>query len=254
MTCPRQWYSWSLHTYGIRQHRLDRRHVQLDHRHIQLALKYLRLGDRSHGYYLQKLIAPYHDDNFNTHRQGSKLPKVLAAQYSVYPKVAVGPDGNLRYLTLSVWVYKKDQEPVSLRAVGDLKICPHLVVFANSYPPLPHSPVESVGRAIETALHAGGSRAEQHYRCLRCPTDYSVQASPDRAELRVWQDLGPEGSPMNPAWRAHVRQLDNLRDPMTYNRFTDGLSVTHEPGSVRRLYNSGDCEAQKFLYSDMRSA
>ncbi|OIW32118.1 hypothetical protein CONLIGDRAFT_629808 [Coniochaeta ligniaria NRRL 30616] len=97
MTCPQQF-----DPCGFQSRLFDSRHLQLGHRHIQLALKYVRMGDYSRSNYLQELVAPYHDDNFVAHRFTEKWPNVLAARYSVYPKVAVGPDGNLRYLTLSV--------------------------------------------------------------------------------------------------------------------------------------------------------
>ncbi|OIW32119.1 hypothetical protein CONLIGDRAFT_253236 [Coniochaeta ligniaria NRRL 30616] len=96
-----------------------------------------------------------------------------------------------------------------------------------------------LARNIEDALRAHDGNSERHYGCLHCRTDYSVQASPDRVVLRVWQDLGPEGPPRNPAWEFYDNCL--RRD----------LVDSKKPGSVRRLYNRGDCEAQKFLGSEI---
>ena len=235
MTCPRGWRVWLLGAYGIpiTQSRHDAGRVRLDHRHIQLALKCIRLKQDCYRSYVQKLLAPYHNDSFAAYGFPSTQPKPLTAQYSVYPKVVLGRDGGLRYLTLSVWKYHRNHRPVSLDAMGYFNICPHLFLRPD-LPPQPHCPLDTLGRAINAALRSRNDTKQQHGACPRCPTDFSVQASPDRAKLLVWQDLGPEGSPMDLAWRSHVFDIGKA----ARNFRSMGLILDHAPGSVRKLYYS----------------
>ncbi|KAI5860243.1 hypothetical protein GGS23DRAFT_581756 [Durotheca rogersii] len=240
MSCPLGWDSWRHRAYHYRRHRLDSRLVRLDHRHVQLALKYTRLRDEGHREYLQKLLEPYRDDNFVTHIYPCR-PGVLAARYLVYPKVVVGADNNLRYMTLSTWLYHTDIEPISPFAVGDLYVCPHLCFLHSLW--LKFGPVGRVGAVIHAALETQGASGELFGACPRCHTDFSVRASQDHVELSVWQDLGPEGHPENPAWLSQ----NNMVRQETSNANLEALALAHEPGSVRRLYYSGGCEAGNLL-------
>ena len=245
MTCPRGWQTWLLGAYGIplTQSWQDAGRVRLDHRHIQLALKCIRLQKHCYHSYVQKLLVPYHNDNFAACGYPSTQPKPLMAEYSVYPRVVLGRDGNLRYLTLSVWKYYRNHQPVSLDALGYFNICPHLFLRPD-LPPQPHHPLDTLGRAINAALRSRNG-AKQSGACPRCPTDFSVQASSDRAKLLVWQDLGSEGSPMDLAWRSHVFDIRKA----ARNFRSMGMTLGHARGSVRTLYYSSGSEEVTHLPS-----
>ncbi|OIW25028.1 hypothetical protein CONLIGDRAFT_79093 [Coniochaeta ligniaria NRRL 30616] len=236
MTCPHGWLKRRCLAYSLGDWPVDSRHLKIDHRHVQLALKYLRLG--IHHEYVQKLLAPHRQDDFKTHLKTVQQRNVLKTRYSVHPKAAAGADGHLRYLTLSVWLYQRDHHSVSLEAMGNLWICPHLSFVSRFGSRSPIAPNDQFGAAIETAL-AQDDHSEMRGACDRCATDFSVQASPDRAELRVWQDLGPECSPRSLAWRTHLRESCTTYfcpQPRVW-----GSALHHEPGSVRALY---DCAAE----------
>jgi hypothetical protein len=248
LTCPRKWVSWSSGAYGLLNCTLDRRLIQLDHRHIQLALKQLRLWNEP-SEYVKELLAAHHHAHFKTYGFGKRQVNTLATRHSVYPKAKVGADGHLRYLTLSTWLYQRDRQPVSLDAMGDLMICPHLGFAPYDAPPgysfpalwqYPYWPADQLAVAIKaTLIQQDDDRTaatEVRGACPRCPTDFAVQASPDCAELHVWRDLGTEGSPTSLTWRVHVRDLR----PSYRNGICDGLTLEHEPGSVRALYEGVD--------------
>lgn len=248
MTCPGSWYLWRETACG-RVGGFDERYIRFEHRHVQLALKHLRLLSEP-SEYARRLLAVHHHDRFQTHTRGLRARKheanTLATRYSVYPKAKEGADGQLRYLTLSTWLYQSASQPVSLRAMGDLKICPHLG-FEPYHPPpgcdmadlwvYQYDESDQLAQAIKKAL------AQQKWdpngvteicgACHRCPTDFAVQASPDRVELYAWRDLGPEGSPTSLAWRIQVCN----NSPGSFNCTNFGPTVYHEPGSVRALYN-----------------
>jgi hypothetical protein len=195
-----------------------------------------------------KLLAAHHHDRFAAHSTRTGQVNTLTTQYSVYPKVKMGADGHLRYLTLSTWLYQRDRQPVSLDAMGDLTICPHLGFGPYHAPPnfsfdpglwrYPYWKLDQLAIAIKTAFGQhdvnGTVVSEVHGACHRCPTDFTVQASPDWAKLCVWRDLGPEGSPTSLAWKVHIRGLL----PPHRNIINSGLTLAHEPGSVRALYNA----------------
>jgi hypothetical protein len=238
-TCPRRYYRGDVYDVPF---------VDISFRHVQLALKYVRLGNQSRRSYLHKLVAPY-DHDFNAIRYRGiaamdPLTDEFTVNYSVYPKVVMGADGDLRYLTLSVWVYEKGCLPVSLYTTRghlslstmgrQLYICKHQ---AFGY-------VDPLPEAIDSAFE---SNAEQRRSCLGCRTDYSVEASPDRLELRVWRDLD-DGSPIDSRRTRLVVWRDNIRSGHPHNSALLE-NVSHKPGSIRDLYNSGECEAQKLLCS-----
>ncbi|RKU44355.1 hypothetical protein DL546_000031 [Coniochaeta pulveracea] len=241
-------------------HPVDRRHVQFQHHHVQLALKHLRLSNKP-SEYAKRLLAVHHHDHFDTHDRGlfeqeaeKREVNTLATRYSVYPRAKMGADGQLRYLTLSTWLYQSDIRPVSLEAMGNMKICPHMG-FEPHYPPsndlwpefwcYGYRP-DTLAQAIEKALAQQQDNrigvTEIRGACPRCPTDFAIQASPNRVELLVWRDLGPEGSPRSLAWRIHVFNIG--RDCPNDQWNTHGCSTLHHvPGSVRALYDGTDTVA-----------
>ncbi|ERS97486.1 hypothetical protein HMPREF1624_05654 [Sporothrix schenckii ATCC 58251] len=74
--------------------------------------------------------------------------------------------------------------------------------------------------------------------CDRCPTDFSVRASDAGLEITVWQDFGPEASVTDVWWQSHVP--GPVLQSMAPNTWQSGLTVEHDPGSVRALFETGD--------------
>ncbi|KAL6900400.1 hypothetical protein GGI43DRAFT_405346 [Trichoderma evansii] len=70
--------------------------------------------------------------------------------------------------------------------------------------------------------------------CPRCPTDCSIGISKNLKTVRIvaWHDFGPEGSPLDGDWKAHVE-----------SSYTDCLALwpglTYPEGSVRRQWYNG---------------
>ncbi|KAI2617494.1 hypothetical protein GGR54DRAFT_209184 [Hypoxylon sp. NC1633] len=242
MTCPLGWNEWRNRAYlKHRSCRLDKRLVDLDHRHVQLALKYARTWPLKYRTYLRHLTAPYHDTDFDTHVYPQIQRSILHAQYSAFPRIVAGANGGLRFLLLSVWRYhNKADEATTLEDMGDLKICPHLAFYPN-FPPQSEWPICAVGKAINAVLRAPDAGSEVRGSCARCTTDFSVRVCRGRrdyVELRAWQDLGPETSPLDLAWRVHTRTDSEFLDyrPPCFMPWTPVLH--HDPGSVRRLYEA----------------
>ncbi|KAI1461707.1 hypothetical protein F4805DRAFT_242113 [Annulohypoxylon moriforme] len=235
-TCTAGLKRWRQTGYGQRD-RLDSRLLRIDHRHVQLALKYSRLKCRNYQDYLNKLLAPYVDSNFETYQWPYKQPNILAVHYSAFPKIVAGDDGIPRFLLLSKWRYEEDQRPLSLPAMGDLRICPHLRLLYGARRGVGHE-IGSLRRIIDLYLPGGGANNRRgFYFCCYCPTDLCVTKTPGRLELSAWQDLGSEGSPMDRSWRVHV--LDNPLSPRGHPH------LSHEPGSVLRLYEKDRSEADR---------
>ncbi|KAI1093499.1 hypothetical protein F5B19DRAFT_123640 [Rostrohypoxylon terebratum] len=219
---------WRYTGYAQRD-RLDARLLRIDHRHIQLALKYTRLRYHRYRQYLNKLLAPYINPNFETHPWPYKQANKLAVRYSAYPKIVMGNDGNLRFLLLSTWLYEEYGIPLLLSAMGDLKICPHLRLMYGLWKGVDHDIGSLRGIIRPFLLHGGIHQSKGYYFCHYCPTDLSITKTPGRLELSAWQDLGPEGSPMDKFWRVHAHLLTAQEHP----------HLSHEPGSVRDLYQTG---------------
>ncbi|RYP66803.1 hypothetical protein DL771_007601 [Monosporascus sp. 5C6A] len=230
-SCPLGWVTRSLDSNlyrGVRTDaRLRYRQIRIDHHHVQLALKYTRLQSRKYNSYLQALMAPHHDLRF-----GPSVVIPLKTHYSAYPKVVAGDDGNLRFLLLSTWRYHKGRKYISLRNMGYQIICPHLELNHCTSPHLRGDPCHVLEAAVEEALKARGDGQERTGACPRCATDFSVQLT-EYLNLHVWQDFGPEGSPIDIAWKSQSagRGLDGVE-----NWRSTGPTLYHEPGSIRKLY------------------
>ncbi|KAK1770470.1 hypothetical protein QBC33DRAFT_555949 [Phialemonium atrogriseum] len=216
------------------------------HRHIQLTLKYTRmLGNKKHQRHLQNLLAPSHS-RFVIYPLERN---VLAAQCSTYPKVEISngnsDGGRRRYLLLSVRRYKAAREIVSPDSMGIVVVCPHMHMYSGPQPPGPAT--------LSAYIHAAFKEedgVEVRGACARCPTDFAVRASPWRATVRAWKDLGSEGSPLDPAWRVH---LDDYHQDPVYG-IQEDLTIAHEPGSVRKLYESGGGEVEGIQWERLEPA
>ncbi|KAM4056234.1 endonuclease-reverse transcriptase domain-containing protein [Hirsutella rhossiliensis] len=183
---------------------LDMVRLTLNHHHVQLALKYSRMGggDVKLRVYLARLLAP----EFRHTRSSSRQPShSLDGKFWTYPKIAGG-----RYLVLSVRQYDQIclDVPVSRKSLARIRACEHLhnsfeLDYAWNEGPLPAlHPFHGLMNALDEAFASQGE-TEIRGSCSFCTTDFSVTASSERVTLRVWQDLGGEGSPNNPAWRVH---------------------------------------------------
>ncbi|KAJ8129217.1 hypothetical protein O1611_g4416 [Lasiodiplodia mahajangana] len=192
--------------YGRRRYdtRLLSGQIRVEHRHIQLALKYTRLQDERYNRYLGALLAPYHDRNFHD---------VLKTFYSAYPKVVMAYNGDFTYLLLSTWRYYGTyrQRRGSFDDFGSLQICPHITV--------------DHGRVVEVRAEGG----EFMGACDHCATDFSIEPTSDSQclDVRVWQDFGPEGSPIDLAWQSHRY----WHRPNNQSR---------KPGTIRKLYEEDE--------------
>ncbi|EHK26669.1 uncharacterized protein TRIVIDRAFT_50070 [Trichoderma virens Gv29-8] len=183
------------------------------HRHVELTLKYARLQSqkRAHRKHLQRLLAPYHAAS---QRPGTiSVVEGILAQRSFYPKVVDG-----RYLLLTVRTYLGVRTTISRQSIKFIEICPHLYAWGN------FSLWNDATIALDTILYLaflGPPNTRVSDSCRSCGTDFSVQASPERAIVCAWQDLGPEGTVYDPDWEAIVRETTN---------------ISHRPGSIRELY------------------
>ncbi|KND90959.1 hypothetical protein TOPH_04341 [Tolypocladium ophioglossoides CBS 100239] len=212
MTCPLGWQQLRERGYSLMS-------FQIDHRHVQLALKYTRMKDVNNVYqeYLKALLKPVYT-SFFTHPGFTFLLQTMQA---TYPKVVDG-----RYLIQSVYSYLAAHTAVTRGAVGDLEVCLHQGFYSTWDLPWRHS--SSLSDAMDAAFHDIG-----HEKCGSCPlclTDFSVYITPERAIVRVWQDLGPEGSALEPAWGTHTH---------AFRSKYHGRYVYHEPGSIRVFHDQG---------------
>ncbi|KAH7022254.1 hypothetical protein EDB80DRAFT_805935 [Ilyonectria destructans] len=200
---------------------------RLCHHHVQLALKYARMENiqRKYRKYLEAVLSPSHMKCLSNDAD-------LGYHQSYYPKVVGG-----RFLMLGVLHYDRNRVEVSARSIGYLTVCSHqnfifsdlarLEALRALEPTPPPDPSLALSRTMLAGFEAGG--VEVHGSCSSCPTDFAFHATPEHATLHFWQDLGPEGSPLNPNWRINVL---TIRIP------TERLKVDHEEGSIRSLYES----------------
>ncbi|KAI1376295.1 hypothetical protein F4677DRAFT_445553 [Hypoxylon crocopeplum] len=233
-SCPLGLDRWRRQSYG-KAYKLDSRLLTIDHRHIQTALKYTRLKPPNTEDHLQRLLAPHCNRNFITHHYPFNRSSILNVRYSVFPKIVRGRDGNLRFLTLSTFLYHKINRRLTVQSMGQLRICPHLDITLG-YRFAPPCALDCLGMSIRILLE-DGDFSHISGCCPRCPTDFKVEASEERVLLCVWQDLGPECSPMDLAWRAHVSDYRLLTGGPNI-RFR-GPCLPHAEGSIRRLYSRG---------------
>lgn len=191
----------------------DFQKLSLSHQDVQRALKLERLGnlDKRQRDVLDQLMKP----NRARISTDSEIMGAIRSDFAAYPKIVEG-----RYLVLSVWTYQQRQESVSLQSMGKLTVCYH------------QRSDSILGSLICSALESASQRPRTTVDgfCPDCPVDFSVNFSPKRTTVRAWHDLGPEGTPLDVAWRVHCwpRLRSSSRD----------LTLGHVGGSVRELYES----------------
>ncbi|RMJ14851.1 hypothetical protein CDV36_005504 [Fusarium kuroshium] len=185
--------------------------LRLQHRNVQRALKLTRLGnlDKGQREVLDQVMRP-HRAGIQSH---STIMGAIRCEYVGYPKIAQG-----RFLLLSVWTYDERNKPISRENLGELWICRHQ--YFDGYR-------VAIRSALETALQHPRTAVDGF--CPDCPVDFSVKFSPKRTTVHAWHDFGPEGTPLDPAWRVHfIGGLNYHRD----------LTIGHAEGSVRGMYES----------------
>ncbi|KAF3808623.1 hypothetical protein GCG54_00006489 [Colletotrichum gloeosporioides] len=97
-------------------------------------------------------------------------------------------------------------------------------------PPMPTSNTAAdFKRAVVSAESHPG--CEFVGSCDRCPIDFAVAVKGGKTCVRVWCDYGSYGTPMDLSWRVHVS--------CQTNDDTRGPTLSHEPGSVRRMFERG---------------
>lgn len=202
----------------------DRR---LCHHHVQLALKYARMEkiQRRYRKYLEAVLSPSHMNCVSSVVD-------LRCHQSYYPKIVGG-----RFLMLGVFHYHRNRVDVSAKAISYLTVCSHQNFIFSDFarlealraiePAPPPDPNLALSSTMLEGFEAGGMEVQGC--CSRCPTDFAFHGTADHATLHFWQDLGPEGSPLNPEWRINLLSIHIPEER---------LKVEHVEGSIRSLYES----------------
>ncbi|KAI8631736.1 hypothetical protein F5Y19DRAFT_493595 [Xylariaceae sp. FL1651] len=204
----------------------------LNHQHIQLALKYTRTRDCKHRDYLKALTAPVHGYGYDADRILVEPHPTPTASYSVYPKVVLGSDGNLRYLVMTIWDIYTGSEAMSRDTLGDTEICPHITRHPVVWRPWRRWP-DTLGDMASAALKAreeDNTDACTYGACNMCRTEFCVQPRQNSLRLTVWQDFGTEDSPINPVW-------ESLCGIGTTGLWEE-IMVDLPPGNIQHLFES----------------
>ncbi|KAI0799337.1 hypothetical protein GGR55DRAFT_702040 [Xylaria sp. FL0064] len=146
-----------------------------------------------------------------------------------------------RHTTIGPIALEKGPEKISLKKIGYLPICPHVIIDPFRTWRRYDDPDNQLEEAIERSLWTHGDRKEYTGAFSRCATDFSVQSDSQFLDLCVWQDFGPEGSPGDLAWEIHC---DSVGLDGVPNCWDWGHTLYHKPGTVRKLYGKyEECEA-----------
>lgn len=239
------WVPWLPRTgWAVRKRRSDYNDnifsLLLDRHYVEVSLKCARLWDFDYTKYHKKLVA-FHHKRFFPH-----WADMLVRSDNVYqklnPRIVETAYGTLRYLLMSSWFQRAD--PTSLkkltyRDVAGIVVCPHQRVQQKR---LKRRERCLLAKASEMAFKW---RAQQlRGACFCCRTDYAVSVAADGMsfELHVWQDLGTEEFPMDPAWggRRMKSPSRSWRKPPRH-LLPDWYPPTPPPvhersGSIRELY------------------
>ncbi|KAI1630554.1 hypothetical protein F4809DRAFT_282570 [Biscogniauxia mediterranea] len=222
-SCPR-------YAHGKRRDdtRLHYNQFPIDHHHFQLALKYTRLQRQKYNSYLKDLMALYYDVHF-----GPSAAILIKTHYMAFLKIVADNDGNFRFFFLFTWRYYKSRENISLYDLGYQLICPYFELNYCTSLCFRSGLCYVFEKAVREAIEARRDNQDRTGACLRCATDFSVQLTPEYLDLHAWQDFGPEGPPVDLAWKSQSNGTDWEYDKNW--RFA-GPTLYHEPGSIRRLY------------------
>ncbi|KAI0131411.1 hypothetical protein F4814DRAFT_168128 [Daldinia grandis] len=226
--------------------------LSLEHQHVQLALKYTRIKDSKYNAYLRALLTPYDARRF-PHMNlfwktlFSTLFPFFETSSVIYPKIVSDPDGTLRFLVSFIWTYKTTQDvSMPLMNMGELAICPHthfrsgrVFYYICEYGPVIQDVRGSAVRTVQRYRY--GATEALTGSCSRCPTDFALQVTRQCVEIRVWRDMGTEGSPVDLPWRVNTMVFDPQQDRDCLND-----TFPYTPGSVRERFDAGqDLELQQ---------
>ncbi|CAK7567793.1 MAG: hypothetical protein SEPTF4163_005762 [Sporothrix epigloea] len=157
----------------------------ISHRHVQLSLKLTRLAFEGYPYYddyRRKLTETYAISDKKTMDRADHIslaPRSDGLPNSFTPRVARDSDGCLRFLLQTIYQIAGDNDPVQQKpAVID--VCPH-------------KQISDLGQLAASPKHYSGS-------CKHCSTSYVITAT----QVRIIEDFGTEGSPVDPHWQAHL--------------------------------------------------
>lgn len=204
------------------------------HRHVQLALKYLRLGPQS------TQEQTHLDDLLRPGCVGQTIDLALALSYNCKgsvrleqyycPKVVHG-----RYLILHTCTYTLSEDYSSLPPV--IGACKHRIVeFDRHKKELAVRSRE--GFSLDVNLNPRIAprvwKADQvgfGWSCSDCATDLEAHWNGTSVVIKVWRDLGTEGSPFAKDWK---RQIGDCR----WNK--SKIPTDRQWGSVRESYERSE--------------
>ncbi|KAL2684616.1 hypothetical protein Neosp_005695 [[Neocosmospora] mangrovei] len=202
------------------------------HRHVQLALKYLRLGPQSakEQAHLDDLLRPGHDaqtiDCAVILWPG--CDGVVRLEQDYYPKVVHG-----RYLILHTCTYTPLEKYGS--PTPDLKACEHRSVHVyrrEKQLSVLNQQEFTMSLHRNSPLAPRVSRADKvDWSCPDCETDLEAYWDGPSVIMKVWRDLGTEGSPFATVWR---RQIGDYRWGWSK------IPTDREWGSIRESYERGE--------------
>ncbi|UPK97839.1 hypothetical protein LCI18_008774 [Fusarium solani-melongenae] len=204
----------------------------LCHRHVQLALKYLRLGPQSaeEQAHLDDLLRPGRVVQTIDFALALKPPGdgVVRLEQYYCPKVVHG-----RYLILHTCTY------TSFEGYGNptpiLKAFKHRSVrFYRREKELGVLNQEEFNIAlnVNSPLAPRVFRADKvDWSCPDCATDLEALWNGSSVTMKVWRDLGTEGSPFATDWK---RQIGD------YRLSTSRIPTERQWGSIREFYERGE--------------
>ncbi|RSL64254.1 hypothetical protein CEP54_004761 [Fusarium duplospermum] len=199
------------------------------HRHVQLALKYLRLGPQNtqEQAHLDELLRPGHLTE-TIHDSPTPSRGSIRLEQNHYSKVVRG-----RYLILYTCIYTPPEDRWGVSPI--LKACTHRSVrFYRREKELSVGNLEgrSLNLSMRSPLAESVWRANKvDWSCPDCATDLEAHWNGSSVTMKVWRDLGTEGSPFSTDWR---RQIGD------YSPGSSRIPTERQWGSVRESYERGE--------------
>ncbi|KAH0428386.1 f-box domain containing protein [Colletotrichum camelliae] len=193
---------------------------EIRERHVQLALKLARLKTVNQKY-LNKIMSPFSHE-YNSFISAKHVyfraePKIIRERFILYTKLdSVHEDG------------------LTLENCDVQSLCPHMKFDSDDDAQKRrwYYGAENLGKDVRTALSQPGNEISGY--CPRCPTDYAIITGPESINIQAWYDFGSYKSPNDKSWTVHIWSDQNMLER--------GPIVHHDPGSIRRLYDTGTGE------------
>jgi hypothetical protein len=156
-------------------------------------------------------------------RVGWVLPKIVRNRFlvMVIHRMRIGPPDATRTSFDICWHQKFErEEDVQKREERSEKLLKHAELLNIAPRPEFRETLLQTLTNENRGLQFRGS-------CSLCTTDWFVCVTWSHILIYTWQDLGPEGSPLDPLWRANRAE---------FLRRSEVVGVGHEPGSIEKLY------------------